>query len=491
MIIENWPSILPPLIAIVLAIKTRQIILSLALGTFVGLFLLILEKPDAGVISGAFQGIKDIPVWRQIVAFFDGILTTIRANVDVFKNPGNTRNIIFTALVGSMIALMQTSGGTKGFVDYFSRKNFIKSDKGLQLYTVLLGSLIMIENNISSLVTGAVVRPFYEKRNINKAKLAYILDSTAAPICILIPLNAWWANIAQHLMNNGVRWDFGGYLSAYAFNFYAIITILFNVAIILIGRDYFSMKKYVNSKSQTTTGTLGEGILHAEPKAGVKPKAFNFLIPILSMIIILPLGLWITGGGDMLSQQASGSESVLFAVMGAVIISIIAYRIQKIMSISEMMELVIRGFGSFISISIILMLSFAIGQLCSDLKIGQFFAKIIGNSRAAGALIPAGLFLVSSLISFSTGTSWGTWAIMIPIATGLVSSSAGNIYISIGAVLGGAIFGDHSSPISDTTIISSAAAGCDVIDHVKTQLPYALLTGGISLVLYVIFGWVL
>ena len=124
-------------------------------------------------------------------------------------------------------------------------------------------------------------------------------------------------------------------------------------------------------------------------------------------------------------------------------------------------------------------------------KIGQFFAKIIGNSRAAGALIPAGLFLVSSLISFSTGTSWGTWAIMIPIATGLVSSSAGNIYISIGAVLGGAIFGDHSSPISDTTIISSAAAGCDVIDHVKTQLPYALLTGGISLVLYVIFGWVM
>lgn len=489
--IENWPSILPPLVAIVLAIKTRQIIISLASGIILGYFLIVLDKPDVGVIFSAFKGQHFAPVLKQIVAFFDGIVTSIKGCVDVFKSSGNTANIIFTALIGSMIALMQKSGGTKGFVDYFTKKNIIKSDRRLHLYTLFLGALIFIENNISSLVTGAVVRPFYEKRKISRTKLAYILDSTAAPICILIPLNAWWANIAQHLSNRGINWGFSGFLKAYSFNFYAIFAIILNLILIIMMKDFFTMKKYQNQHIDNAPSALTDEVLHIKEKAGVKPKAFNFLVPVISMIVILPLALWITGGGDMLGKTASGSTGVLWAVIGAIVIASIIYRIQKIMCVKEIMDTIIKGLGGFISISIILVLSFAIGNVCATLKTGGFFAKLIGNSRAAGALIPAGLFIISCIIAFATGTSWGTWAIMIPIAAGLVPTTGANIYMSIGAVLGGAIFGDHASPISDTTVISSAAAGCDVVEHVKTQLPYSLIAAGGAVVLYAILGFII
>jgi Na+/H+ antiporter NhaC len=488
---ESFVSILPPLIAIILAIKTRQIVLSLAAGVFLGYVFIIIDKPSAGFILSLYPKLGSIPVISWISAAIDSLFTSTYACIKVFENNGNTANIIFTAMVGSLVALMNKSGGTKGFVEYFSRKKFITSDRKLHLYTVFLGAIMFIEGNISSLVTGAVARPFYEKRGVNKTKLAFVLDSTSAPICVLIPLNAWWANIAQHIRNSGVsQWGMWHFLKTYIFNFYPIIIILLNIVLIVVMKDFFTMKKYQENNIDTSSSKMTDEVLSMPAKEGVKASASNLIIPVSIMILMLFAGLFLTGKGDVLSQEASGSKAVFWGVLFASVISAIIYRIKKILSLSEIMETFLKGLGGFISISIILVLSFAIAEVCTTLKTGVFFAKLMGNTHTVKALLPAAIFLISCLVAFSTGTSWGTWAIMIPIAVGLVGSLGANLYICIGAVVSGAIFGDHASPISDTTVISSAAAGCDVVDHVKTQLPYALFAGGVSFVLFAVFGFI-
>ncbi len=514
-------SILPPFLAIILAITTREIILSLFLGILSGWFiyffgihydLFILTKgykPIDGLFSIALQ------INHPVIHIFDSFASTMTTLVDVFKDTGNTNNILFTSLVGALIALTQRSGGVQGLINALQKTNFTQTPRKTQFFALIIGSLIVIENNISSLVTGAITRPLFERLNIARVKLAYVLDSTAAPICILIPFNAWGIYVISLLDNTQVFKStqtlnsFSTFISAMPFNLYPILTILFNIFLIVIGKDFFSMKRFIHNEnisggqhnlkiSEISINT--DDAIQMPAKEGITPKAYNMVIPILIMLGMMVVSLVLTGIYNIkkknitdlsiwrIMENASGSTSVLWSVISSIVGAGVLYYFQKILNIKELMTVILKGITSFIPISIILMLSFGIGDICTKIGTGNYLGHLAQDYQIHSMFIPAILFVISSIISFATGTSWGTWAIMIPISVAIWDKVGGSLPLVLGAILGGGIFGDHSSPISDTTIISSAASGCDVIDHTKTQLPYSLLIGILTTILLIIIS---
>ncbi len=312
---------------------------------------------------------------------------------------------------------------------------------------------------------------------------------------MLIPLNAWGAYVIGLLAAQGIEEPVKALLSAVAFNFYAIMAILVVVFIVFTGRDYGPMRQAEARTlegrvlNQGATPTVSEGSA-VEPKPGVPYRAFNMVLPIVTMVVMVPVGLWITGQGDILA--GSGSTAVLWAVLTGLAAAAISYRIQGIMNLKEVSELTLRGVAPLLPVATLLMLAFAIGAVCDKDHLGTgLYVSQLAQATLTPGIIPALLFLLSCFIAFSTGTSWGTFAIMIPIAIPMVESIGLHQGLTVAAVLGGGVFGDHSSPISDTSIISSMAAATDHIDHVRTQFPYALTAAGISVVLFLVFGFLL
>ncbi len=465
----GWLSVLPPVLTIALAIRTKQVYTSLLLGIWLGWTILSGWNPLAGMA---------------------GTADTI---VSVFASASNTRAILFTLLMGSMIALTQYSGGVSGFVQWVTGRGFVKDRKSAGILAWLLGLVIFIESNICILVSGTVTRPLFDKMKVSREKLAYILDSTSAPKCMLVPLNAWGAYVIGLLAAQGIQQPVQALLSAVAFNFYALLAILVVVFIVFSGRDYGPMRQAearalegrVLNEGATPTVAEGGAI---EPKPGVPYRAFNMVLPIVSMVVMVPVGLFITGQGNIL--DGSGSTAVLWAVMTGLAAAGVSYRVQGLMSLKEISEVMLRGVAPLLPVAALLMLAFAIGATCVELGTGKYVSQLAQSTLTPG-IIPALLFLLSCFIAFSTGTSWGTFAIMIPIAIPMVNDIGLHQSLTVAAVLGGGVFGDHSSPISDTSIISSMAAATDHIDHVRTQFPYALTAAGISVLLFLIFGFVL
>jgi Na+/H+ antiporter NhaC len=484
-------SLLPPLVAIVLAIKTRQVFISLLFGIWMGWVIL----SDGN--------------------FFTGTLNTIQALVDVFKDAGNTRTIMFSSLVGALIAFVQRSGGVEGFIKYVndhlenkSQKNKSNPRKKVQLFAWLTGFVIFVESSINVLTVGSIFRPIFDRLKIPREKLAYIADSISAPTCILIPLNAWGAYIMGLLLAQGIENPLGAMIKVYPLNFYPIFAMILVVLVIITQKDIGPMKKAEERAIKEgkvirdgATPMISSEIISMEKIKHAIPKAKNMIVPIAVMVGMMPVGLIYTGWNKVENfytnpwwkqiflaiGQGSGSTSVLWAVLTAIVVGAVLYRTQKIFKLGEIINLTFKGVGGLIPLALLMMLAFAIGKVCKDLGTGIYVAEV-SKSWLSPAIVPFIVFLVAGFIAFSTGTSWGTFAIMIPIGLQMANVMDANIYLTIAAALGGGVFGDHSSPISDTTIISSMASASDHIDHVKTQLPYALIAGGFAAIFYLIIG---
>jgi len=464
----GWVSLLPPLIAILLAIRTRQVYISLFVGIWMGWTILTGYNPLMGFIKG------------------------VEACVRVFENPSNTKVILFSALVGALITLTQYSGGMEGFVNWVTKKGLGASRRRAGLLAWGIGLIIFVESSISVLVSGAVARPLFDKLRISREKLAYICDSTSAPNCILIPLNAWGAFILGLLSDQGIQNPVKILLISIPLNFYAILAIASVLMVILLPWDIGPMKK-AEKRVREEGKLLRDG---AEPlistevtsilkKDGLPARPVNMIIPIATMVMMMPIGLWITGSGNIMN--GSGSTAVFWAVLTSIIVSGILYKSQGIMSLKEIVDQFMKGVGGLIPLASLMILAFAIGGVCRALGTGPYVAGL-ARSFVSPIFVPVLLFLISCFIAFSTGTSWGTFAIMIPIAVPTIQMMGLHPSLAIAAVLGGGVFGDHCSPISDTTIIASMAAATDHIDHVRTQLPYALIAAGAAAVLYVVFA---
>ena len=482
-------SLLPPLLAIFLAIRTKQVFIALIFGIWLGWVIL-----NGGNI-------------------LTGTAATIQALVDVFKNDGNTRTIMFSALVGALIAYIQRSGGVLGFVNLvekwlagMERKGKSDNRRTIQWLAGLTGMAIFVESSISVLTVGSLYRPVFDKLGISREKLAYIADSSSAPACILIPFNAWGAYIMGLLVLQGLDNPVNILAHAFLYNFYPILAVAMVAYVISSGHDFGPMKK-AEIRTRDTGKLMDDNaqpvvsseITMMEAKSEVEPRAINMLLPIAVMVFMMPLMLIITGWAASNPQlsimsrvidaiaHGSGSSSVLYAVIAAVVTSAAWYMFKGIMKATELVEVAFKGIGGLIPIALLMLFAFAIGNVCQELGTGDYVASI-SRKWLSPSLVPMLLFVISSFIAFATGTSWGTFAIMMAIAVPMSQSLGASLYMSVAAVMGGGVFGDHCSPISDTTILSSMAAASDHIDHVKTQLPYALAMGAVSAVLYLVAG---
>ena len=463
----GWLSVLPPVLAIFLAIRTKQVIYSLIIGIFFGWVIM-----------------KD---WNVFLAF----LATIDAIIEVFKSGGNTRTVVFTLLIGALIQLIRYSGGVTGFIQLIQRQlqHTAHPKRSIQVAAGLTGFLLFIESNISILTVGTAFRPLFDRYKVAKEKLAYLADSSSAPSCILFPINAWGAYVMGLLLAYEHLDPFKTLLLSIPFNFYPILTLIFVFYLAITGKSFGPMKAFEENPE----------IPEAETENDEKGNAGFMIWPLVVMVCTMPAFLIYTGWdpafvgsfSDRLWNSighGSGNSAVTYAVTVALLFAGVLYGIKKVITLSAFFEESLKGMKDMVIMAILMVLAFAIGNLCNDLGTGQYVADVTSNWLSP-ALAPLILFLTSCFVAFATGTSWGTFAIMISIAVPLADSVGLSPYLAIAAVLGGGVFGDHCSPISDTTLISSVATRSDHIDHVRTQLPYALFTGGIASVMYLIAGF--
>ncbi|MBT5796906.1 MAG: C4-dicarboxylate ABC transporter [Porticoccaceae bacterium] len=455
----NWMSILPPLLAIALAIITRQVILSLSVGIWIGFCLLESVNPLVGI------GLA-----------LDGI-------VNVFSDAGDTRVLMFTLIIGGLIATIEKLGGVRGFIDLLEHRNWVTNGKRAQWLAYSTGIVVFIESNITLLIAGAISRPLFDRYKISREKLAYIIDSTSAPICVLIPLNAWGAVIISLLGSAEIDNPIDVFIYAIPFNLYPIVVILFCAFVISRNVEIGPMKK---AQERTEAGELlwanatpmvDPSILSQQVERTDADKARFMILPIAVMVIGMPLGLFVTGDGNL--SAGSGSTSVLWAVLAALVTSWGLALQQSRLNLEELMQVFLKGAGGLLPVTMILLFALALGDVANLLGTGVYVAQLVQQSIPLALLLPL-LFIISGFIAFAIGSSWGTFAIMIPLAMQIAVPLDLNSSLFLAAVLSGSVFGDHASPISDTTVVASMASATDHIDHVRTQLPYALISGGIA-----------
>ena len=463
----TWVSVLPPVLAIALAFWTRQVYLSLA--------------------GGAWFAWTILEGWNPLA----GLGSTIEGTVAVFASDGDAKVIMFTLVIGALIATIEASGGVRGFVTTLEQNHWVDSAKRAQLLAWGTGVVIFIESNITVLVAGAISRPLFDRYRCSREKLAYIIDSTSAPICILIPLNAWGAYNLGILEALGVENPLTVFLEAVVLNFYAIVAVLLVLAVIVWDIDIGPMRK---AEARTRDGQrlwpdatpmIDEEVLSPPPAAGVTPRAVNMVVPIAAMVLFMPVALYVTGNGVL--REGSGSTSVLWSVMVGLAVQWVLLLTRREFTVDALVKVGLKGAGALVPLALILLLALALGDVIEALGTGRYVAQVTAGTMPNFLYVPL-VFAVSSGIAFSTGTSWGTFAIMLPIAVPAASALGLPLAPFVAASLSGGIFGDHCSPISDTTIISSMAAATDHIDHVRTQLPYALLGGAIATVCFAILG---
>ncbi len=379
------------------------------------------------------------------------------------------------------MSLIEKSGGVAGLVHELSvQRPWVRSKRGALIPSFIAGIVIFIESSITSLVAGAIGRPFCDRYHVSRAKLAFVCDSTSAPVCSIIAINGWGAllmgliggQIAAGLIaGEEARW----LISAIGYNFYAYIALIVTFVAIWYNIDIGPMKY----------ATLSEPSLECHESKG---SAKLFLWPLVWMIGGVLVFMVITGSGNLLA--GSGSTSIFYTLLLTLLFMYVYYRLKNAMSTTDFLSSSLQGAKSMAPIALILLLAFAIGGVSSDMEVGQYLASFIGDYLPSSYLAAA-IFILSAIIAFATGTSWGTFSIMLPIAVPLAVGLDAPVALAMGAVISGGVFGDHCSPISDTTIISAMASGCSVQEHTRTQLPYALISAGISLLLFVIIGLIL
>ena len=465
----TWVSVLPPLLAIGLAIATRQVYLSLAGGLWLGW----------SILGG----------WN----FGTGLMATVASTVRVLGDAGNAQVIMFTLVMGALISTVGSSGGVAGFVAWLERRRWVTGGRGAQLLAWVIGVIIFIESNITVLVAGSVARPLFDRYRHSREKLAYLIDSTSAPICILIPLNAWGATNLRLLSEAGVPEGdaLGIFLRSILFNFYSFAAVALALAVIFFRLDWGPMKKAEQRAAKGevlwpgATPLMDEGVLGGDSEPPIPARPINMILPIVVLVAMMPFGLWVTGDGNLVSGD--GSTSVLWASLAGLATAWILLLLQRAFTIDELVRIALRGAGGLVPLALILLLALALGAVTTELGTGDYVAGVAQGVLSPGVFLPL-VFVVSSVIAFSIGSSWGTFAIMIPIVVPAAATLGLDLAPFLAAALSGGIFGDHCSPISDTTIISSMAAATDHVDHVRTQLPYALTGGAVATVCFALAG---
>ncbi|MDP3300757.1 MAG: Na+/H+ antiporter NhaC family protein [Sulfuricurvum sp.] len=385
------------------------------------------------------------------------------------------KTLAFAMMVGSVMALIERSGGVDGLVHELSTKrSLVTSKRAALMPSFIAGLIIFIESSITSLVAGAIGRPFCDRYGVSRAKLAFVCDSTSAPVCSIIAINGWGAlllgliggQIAAGLIaGEEARW----LISAIGYNFYAYIALIVTFIAVWYNIDIGPMKHAM----------VVEPTIECEDDKG---SLGLFLWPMVWMIGGVLVFMLITGNGNLL--KGSGSSSIFYTLIMTLLLMFGYYRTKNAISSIEFIHATLQGAKTMMPIASILLLAFAIGGVSSDMHVGEYLASFIGDYLPTPYLAAA-IFILSAIIAFATGTSWGTFSIMLPIAIPLAVGLDAPVALAMGAVISGGVFGDHCSPISDTTIISAMASGCSVQEHTKTQLPYALISAGISLLLFI------
>lgn len=464
-------SVVPPILTIVLALVTKNVFISLLIGIFTSSMVLCGGAP--------LTGLND----------------TFYSFIHTFESSGNTITLISFLLIGALIYLIEKSGGVEGFTEVMLKKRaLIKTKRGASIFTWLLGIIIFTSGSLSCMVTGSVSRPFNDALKVPHEKSAFIVHATSTPWCVLFPLSGWLAALAGYLTSGGVPENeaISVLLRSIPLNFYCILAVFGTLAVSLFGINIGPMRKAEERADKTGAldnpgcgGTLTE---ETTSPSKAKPRVLNMLLPMGVLIATILAVLTITGKGN--PTQGAGMQSLLWGCILAVFTICILCVAQKLFSVDEVINEMFKGMGTMLPVAGILLFGFTMGNLVKDLDTGNYLTSVFMGVLSP-ALLPALSFLLCMLLSFATGTSMGTMAIMSVICLPMAISMGISIPLVAGAVFGGAIFGDHASPISDTTIMSCATTGCDIIDHVKTQMPYVLIFAAISLVLYVVLGFVM
>ena len=462
-------SLIPPIIAIALALITKEVYSSLFLGILVG-----------GLLYSSFAFEATI-----LHVFNDGIVASVTDSY-------NMGILIFLIILGSMVCLMNKAGGSAAFGRW--AKDHIKSRVGAQLASVLLGVLIFIDDYFNCLTVGSVMRPITDKHNISRAKLAYIIDATAAPVCIIAPISSWAAAVAGFAEDGQ---GFNLFLRAIPYNYYALLTIVMMVGMILMKAEFGPMAKY--EKNAIEKGDLFSG---SNPYAGTeddapedKGRVLDLVLPVVVLIICCVIGMIYSGGffdGEGFITAFSNSDASVGLMLGsafALVFTLVYYLIRRSMSFKEMMGCIPEGFKAMVPAIMILTFAWSLKNMTDSLG-AKFFVRDFVRSSASGLqmILPLIVFAIGCLLAFATGTSWGTFGILIPIVQNVFSMDNPMAIVCISACMAGAVCGDHCSPISDTTIMASAGAQCDHVNHVSTQLPYAITCAVVSGVTYLIAG---
>ena len=466
MFIGTWWALIPPLLAIILAFITKEVYSSLFIGVAVGALL--------------YSGFHP---WDSFVNFFE-----------IMKNSMNLNILIFDVLLGMIIVLMAKSGGSAAYGKWAGTK--IRTKRSALLATMGLGVLIFVDDYFNCLTVGSVMRPVTDQQKVSRAKLAYIIDATAAPVCIIAPISSWAAAVNSYVPADAGISGFQLFLRTIPYNLYAILTLVMVFFICFTGFDFGLMKKHEENAAKGDLFTSGGDEFEQVSEDEVNPggKVMDLVLPV-AVLIVSAIGAMIytgyLGGAKDIITAFSGCDaetSLIFATMVTIFFMMLLYLPRKVVDFKGFMESLVEGFKLMIPAITILIFAWSLKGIGDAMGLAEFVGGIVGENASASIFIPVVLFAVAIFLSFSTGTSWGTFAILVPIATGMFAgnTSLEMMIISVSAGLAGAVCGDHVSPISDTTVMSSAGAQSNHLNHVSTQMQYAAIVAGVCMVGYII-----
>lgn len=466
---ESVWSILPPIITIVLALLTKEVYMSLLIGIFSGALLF-----------------TEFNVLEAVMTMFDVLADKVGGNVNI---------LVFLVILGIIVAAITRSGATRAYGEWAAEN--IKGRRSAMLLTAILGIVIFIDDYFNCLTVGTVMRPITDKFKISRAKLAYIIDATAAPICILAPVSSWAAAVGSSLPEGSEIDGFGLFLQTIPFNLYALLTMAFMLFIIISQRDVFSMAAYVKKNQDNFIVPKEYRDSEQEGPTG-NGRIIDLILPLIVLIAGCVYGMLYTGGineGKSIADafaDCDSSKGLVFGSFIAFVFTALLYLPRKVISFKSFCETFVQGFKAMTPANLILCFAWTLSGICSDkyLNLGGYVGMLVSSHTDVVMFLPVIFFVVAIILAFATGTSWGTFGILIPIAVAVIGPNDVNMLaITVAAILSGAVGGDHASPISDTTILASAGAQCSHLDHVGTQIPYVLIVAGASFVGYIVDGY--
>ncbi len=473
----GWISILPPIVAIVLALITKEVFSSLLIG----------------ILTGTF--IYSVGTGADFV-----VMSTVQSAFEIMGKKLDFNIIMFCSMLGALVYVISMAGGSRAYGKWATAR--IRSRRASMLSTCGLGGLIFIDDYFNCLTVGTVMKPVTDTYKVSRAKLAYIIDSTAAPICIIAPVSSWAAAVGSNLKSTGAfQSEMTAFISAIPYNFYSLLSLALVFTLCCTRLDFGPMRAAELRAAKGNLGILAQqdALKDQDVREG---HVLDMIIPIGALIVLAILAMMYSGGywggkPEYHTFQAAlgnceASPSLVWASFGALVVALVLYVPRRLMNLGDFMHGAAQGMKAMLPANMVLVLAWGLSGVCRDMILtNKFVETIVSGGAITGAILPVVIFAVAGFLSFSTGTAWGSFGILIPLVVPIAQAVSPDILVvALSATLAGSVFGDHCSPISDTTILASAGAGCSHIEHVSTQLPYAVLAASCSAFGYVIAGFV-